>query len=787
MTSTQAVGYGHIDNTRSSFGHTIFPFSDAPAPKKISARFNFISFLAVSQRLEVPLLHVTWDPSRQLVGAGHSGQIAEAPLSLESSFAFKRIGSDDKIDDAGAEIFHPLINEVAILRHQHIEGHPNVPELEGVCWDITPSKGSSSSGTVTTGRVNEFNVWPVLVFEKSQYGDLYQFSQSPEGRELTLSDRLKICMDVGNAVAVLQTNHIIHGDVKPQNVLVYASQQPGVLSMAKLIDFGFASWCGDANDRVTLPRSWPWYAPECDEYPQLTPLEGQKTDRTTYSRALEGANSPLEILASLKSHQLLPRLAYELVAEEPSIQARSKQMLQQFFSGSLAYDSTSRHPNMKAALAHLDIEEARRTSYPSANYLSYADRMRRQAGKRVDVIQMPPATDADFNICMSLHFLYSSDYRLRVHVARCLQEIVDSDPASTSLSHQLALCNRLGFGGMSTCQNNSSGKSDYPLGIGIDSAPDKEIQASLDYISSSGKDQFVIFGTFYALSEALRFNNDLPLVDIYRRDNVLEAAENAMRFELRHVENVLGPDHWITLLLMTDLASIVGAQKRDRDAEELEVDLVHRSSRAFGRRHGDTLDCMSRLVWRYMRDGRLKQAEELALEVVNTRVELYSKHDPISIARASDLGWIYVHQGRLKEAEDVFAELVALDDSEPGTEFPSTLKSMEDLAFVYERQHRFQEAEHVLLRVISGRQKVFGREDPGTLATLRSLESMYRQQGREDKADALLSGRRHGDPHFTVDSQRGAVLAATYNVAAISSVVRALVPQQYSAEEGLRR
>ncbi|RYP90028.1 hypothetical protein DL770_003873 [Monosporascus sp. CRB-9-2] len=701
MTSTQAVGCGHRDNTWSTVGHTIFPLSDTPAPKKITARFNFISFLAVSQRLEVPLLHVTWDPWRQLVGAGHSGRIAEAPLSLELSFAFKRIGNDDKIDDAGAEIFHPLINEVAILRHQHIERHPNIPELEGVCWDITPSKGSSSSDT---------------------------------------------------------------------NVLVYASQEPGVLSMAKLIDFGFASWCGDAKDRVTLPRSWPWYAPECDEYPQLTSLEGQKTDvysygvlclwflferffsglltdpdkfqqRTTYSRALEGANSPLEILASLKSHQLLSRLAYELVAEEPSIQAQSKEMLQQFFSGSLAYDSTSRHPNMKAALAYLDIEEARRTRYPSAQYLAYADRMRRQAGKHVDVVQMPPATDADFNICESLHFLYSSDYRLRVHVVRCLQEIVDSDPTSTSLSHQLAVCNRLGFGGLSTCQNNSSGKSDHPFGIGIDNAPEKEIQATLDYISSSGKDQFVIFGTFYAHSEALRFTNDLSLVDIYRQDNILEAAENAMRFELRSVENVLGPDHWITLLLMTDLASIVGAQKRDRDAEELEVDLVHRSSRAFGRRHRDTLDCMSSLVWRYMRDGRLKQAEELALEVVNIGVELYSKHDPVSMARASDLGWIYVHQGRLKEAEDVFAELVALDDREPGTEFPATLKNMESLAFVYERQRRFEEAEHLLLRVISGREKGFGCEDPGTLATLRSLESMYRQQGREDKADALLSGR----------------------------------------------
>lgn len=156
--------------------------------------------------------------------------------------------------------------------------------------------------------------------------------------------------------------------------------------MAKVIDFGFISWSSDAKDRVTLPRSWPWYAPECDEYPQLTPLEGQKADvysfgmlclwflferffsgllthldpfkgRVAYSRAIEGASSTLEILACLKSHQLLPQLALELVSGDHSLQAQSKQMMQQFFEGSLVDNLAMRHPNMQAALAHLNIEE----------------------------------------------------------------------------------------------------------------------------------------------------------------------------------------------------------------------------------------------------------------------------------------------------------------------------------------------------------------------------------------------------------------------------------------------
>lgn len=41
---------------------------------------------------------------------------------------------------------------------------------------------------------------------------------------------------------------------------------------------------------------------------------------------------------------------------------------------------------------------AQRTQVPSGNYLAYADRMRRQAGKSLDMVQVPPALDTDFDV-----------------------------------------------------------------------------------------------------------------------------------------------------------------------------------------------------------------------------------------------------------------------------------------------------------------------------------------------------------------------------------------------------
>ncbi|KAI3322017.1 kinase-like domain-containing protein [Xylariaceae sp. AK1471] len=730
----------------SSIRHTIFPLSDNPLPRKIStARINFITYLAVLQRLQVPILPITWDPERKLIGAGHTGRIAEASMSLNAGFAFKRIGDDEKARDAGTEIFLPLINETAILRHDHIEGHPNIPELEGICWDITPKDRIVTSD----GRGEAFNIWPVLVFERSHYGDLYQFSQSPQGRKLSIGDRIKICLDVGNAIAAMQSHHIIHGDVKPQNVLIFASQFPKASVMAKVIDFSFSFWYGDDKRRIPVPRSWPWYAPECDEYPDFTPLEARKTDVFSYGMLClwfltearlsssqlcfdttpNVAKSPLEFIARLKNQQLLLKLANKLLAEEAGIQAQSKLMLEKFFSSTLAYDPMSRCSSIQEALRHLDIEEARRTEYPSVNYLAYPDRMRRQVDKPLDPIEMPPAMDNDFNICNSLHDLYSSDYRLRISIIQCLREIIASAPSSIPLRNQLSLCRKLGFGGSIAKDDNLSAHDDITF--------TNELTAMLDSIAHSEKDEFKIVGTFHAQMETLGFSQRLSLVDIYRRDNVLEAAETVTRFEISHIEEALGPSHWISLLLRSELASIVDVQGRTREAEQLEIDLMQRSIKTLGRQHPDTLYRMSRLVSRYSHDGKLEDAEKLAIEVADLHIEVYSKHSPLTIEQIAELGRIYFLRGKLKEAEEVFTELIALDQREHGHEFPYTLNHMEDLAVIYKAQGNFGEAEKVLLQVSSSREASFGINDPKTLISFRSLASLYHQLGREKEAAAL--------------------------------------------------
>ena len=54
---------------------------------------------------------------------------------------------------------------------------------------------------------------------------------------------------------------VIHGDIKPQNILVFRSAITGETSF-KVADFGYSTLVVAESELVSLPKSRPWNAPE---------------------------------------------------------------------------------------------------------------------------------------------------------------------------------------------------------------------------------------------------------------------------------------------------------------------------------------------------------------------------------------------------------------------------------------------------------------------------------------------------------------------------------------------
>jgi hypothetical protein len=133
--------------------------------------------------MQVEILPITWQAARGIVGKGRTSRINQAAMNLQTSFAFKCVSKKQKRETPKAEILQTLISEVTVLSHHLLREHPNIVELQGICWDVSADE-----------------VWPVFVFEKTQFGDLYTFLQLPVGRDLSITERLKLCVDVGSAI-----------------------------------------------------------------------------------------------------------------------------------------------------------------------------------------------------------------------------------------------------------------------------------------------------------------------------------------------------------------------------------------------------------------------------------------------------------------------------------------------------------------------------------------------------------------------------------------------------------
>ena len=274
-----------------SFAFSQFGFSTTSAAPvqsgPIDGEPDLISFLSLVQKEDVNLLPITWQPALQSVGFGGTAEIKQSLINLQTSFAFKRFRRPGVPLQNEEAIYRTLISEVLVLSHPAVFRHPNIIRLEGVCWDVP---------------LTEDKVWPVLVFEKSRCGDLDWFMNCGAGVGLPVLGRLSLSTDILAAVVEMHTNGwpfpviytsvfeiyvlligIIHGDIKPQNVLIFNDNNNPSGYTAKVLDFGYSTIYANEHDLISMPSSQPWAAPEY-HHRGFKAVEAKKMD--IYSSAL---------------------------------------------------------------------------------------------------------------------------------------------------------------------------------------------------------------------------------------------------------------------------------------------------------------------------------------------------------------------------------------------------------------------------------------------------------------------------------------------------------------------
>ncbi|KAF9777025.1 hypothetical protein IL306_004711 [Fusarium sp. DS 682] len=174
---------------------------------------------------------------------------APAVIRQKRVVALKTVRIQSQSDELPKAGWDHVLLEIRALLHETLRYHPNIVRLIGLCWGPNGASG---------------NVYPQLVIEHAEHGtleDLQTSSKSP----LPFGVKQKLLYDVGKGLSIIHACSIIHGDIKRQNVLIFADKSSHGPYMAKLADFGGAVYGSEKHDSYRFICKTPRYAaPETD-------------------------------------------------------------------------------------------------------------------------------------------------------------------------------------------------------------------------------------------------------------------------------------------------------------------------------------------------------------------------------------------------------------------------------------------------------------------------------------------------------------------------------------------
>ncbi|KAF9769374.1 hypothetical protein IL306_013217 [Fusarium sp. DS 682] len=149
-----------------------------------------------------------------------------------------------RIQDDNTVSFGDIALELQILRHPPLQKHENIVDLLAVMYH-------------GIGNDEGIRVLPALVLEYAEHRSLKSFQEAGYAR--SLEERLSIALDTARGLEALHDSGIVHGDIKPSNLLVFKHLTRG--HIVKLSDFGFAM---PIEGGQLIGRTELYSAPEAD-------------------------------------------------------------------------------------------------------------------------------------------------------------------------------------------------------------------------------------------------------------------------------------------------------------------------------------------------------------------------------------------------------------------------------------------------------------------------------------------------------------------------------------------
>ncbi|MFE6177084.1 tetratricopeptide repeat protein [Streptomyces sp. NPDC056464] len=235
----------------------------------------------------------------------------------------------------------------------------------------------------------------------------------------------------------------------------------------------------------------------------------------------------------------------------------------------------------------------------------------------------------------------------------------------------------------------------------------------------------------------------------------------------RQSNDILGPDHFDTLLARHNLAASYSDAGRVQDALALGEQVLADYERVLGYDHPDTLTARNNLANSYSDAGRVQDALDLRERVLTGRERVLGDEHLATLTARNNLAASYSDAGRVQDALDLVEQVLIDYERVLGDDHPDTLDARRNLAVSFSTARRVQDALDLGERVLADYERVLGDDHPDTLGARHNLAAFYSDAGRVQDAldlrERVLTSRERvlGDDHpDTLDARHN--LAVSY-------------------------
>jgi serine/threonine protein kinase len=159
-----------------------------------------------------------------------------------------------------------LIYEIRAISHTTLRGHRNIVTLLAIGIEDTYINSTENDGKENT-ILEAFSPILVLPWALSDLDSLWA-----KGTLERPEEAADIVSDIADGLMALHKHDIVHGDIKPGNILLFQDPKDAHRLVAKIADFGAIS--SKQNNRYNSNEGTiGWAAPECFQNPNQAPTE----------------------------------------------------------------------------------------------------------------------------------------------------------------------------------------------------------------------------------------------------------------------------------------------------------------------------------------------------------------------------------------------------------------------------------------------------------------------------------------------------------------------------------